>query len=64
MSERKLPVTGQVSERLMRELSALKGGSLQGVYSQVELGRRGLIDVRYAPIASKSAAQRNRAMGQ
>jgi hypothetical protein len=28
MSERRLPVTGQVSERLTRELSAMKGGPL------------------------------------
>jgi hypothetical protein len=28
MSERRLPVTGQVSERLTRELAAMKGGPL------------------------------------
>jgi hypothetical protein len=33
MSERRLPVTGQVSERLTRELAAMKGGPLWGVYS-------------------------------
>ena len=36
----------------------------QGAYSQIELDWFGLIDVRYAPIATNSTAQQNDAMCQ